>query len=326
MSKPLYDVTAIGNALVDVLGHVSDEDLTKGAAEKGTMALIEEDAALKITNHIPNPTQSSGGSAANTMAVFANFGGKGGFIGKVADDDLGQSFRRELTMLGVHYDTQPLTDGPATGRCLIMITPDAQRTMNTYLGASVEIESVDVDADLITNSRITYLEGYLFDRDNAKHAFIKAAEIAHAAGHKIALTLSDPFCVDRHRSDFLKLVEKHVDILFANEEEIKSLYLQDNIQNAISAVSDHVEIAAITRGEHGCIIRHGEHIYDAAAIPPKELIDTTGAGDAFAGGFLYGLSQDKPLPACGRLGTIAASEVIAQTGPRPQADLSALAA
>lgn len=329
MSKPKYGVVAIGNALVDVLSHVSDDFLNQQAAahkiEKGTMALIDEERAVELYDQLSGRTETSGGSAANTMAGFASMGGQGGFIAKVADDTLGQTFKTDLQSLGLEYTTQPLAIGAPTGRCMIMITPDAQRTMNTFLGASTEINEVDVDAELITNAQITYLEGYLFDKDTAKHAFILAAETAHNAGHRIALTLSDPFCVDRHRSDFLRLVESHVDILFANEEEIKSLFMQDNFEDAANAVSQHVEVAVLTRGDKGAIIRGRGETVAIPAFPVKTVIDTTGAGDQFAAGFLYGFTEGLPLETCGKLGALAAAEVISHTGPRPATNLKELA-
>lgn len=329
MSNPKYGVVAIGNALVDVLSHVSDDFLQEQSIshglEKGTMALIEAERAVELYTLLENCQEKSGGSAANTMAGFASLGGRGGFIGKVASDDLGKSFKQDLQSLGIEYTTQPLTLGAPTGRCMVMISPDAQRTMSTFLGASVEIKDMDVDTALITNAQVTYLEGYLFDRDAAKHAFIKAAETAHAAGHRIALTLSDPFCVDRHRSDFLRLVESHVDILFANEEEIKSLYLQDNFEDAAEAVSQHVEVAVLTRSEKGALIRSKNEIVAVPAYPVEKVEDTTGAGDQFAAGFLYGFTKALPLEICGKLGALAAAEVIAHTGPRPETNLRHLA-
>ncbi|MGH1403085.1 MAG: adenosine kinase [Alphaproteobacteria bacterium] len=330
MSQTKYGVVAVGNALVDVLSQVSDDFLAEQSQqygmEKGAMTLIEEVRAVELYTQMPKGIETSGGSAANTMAGYASFGGKGAFIGKVADDELGKTYKDEIQSIGVDYNTQPLIAGASTGRCMILVTPDAQRTMNTFLGASVELSPVDVDANLITSAQITYLEGYLFDRDLAKQAFISAAEHAHEAGHRIALTLSDPFCVDRHRSDFLKLVENHVDILFANEEEIKSLFMQDNFDDAVSAISDHVEIAAITRGEKGAVIIANGETITIDAEPVDNVIDTTGAGDQFAAGFLYGLTEGKDLKDCGKLGAIAAAEVISHIGPRPAVKLADLAA
>ncbi len=329
MSKPALGVVAVGNALVDVLAQVDDAFVQSQNVEKGVMTLIDEIRAVELYSKMPPGIESSGGSAGNTMAGFASFGGKGGFIGKVADDELGKIFQHDLKSLGLKFDTQPLIMGAQTGRCLILVTPDAQRTMNTFLGASVELNANDIDTDLIADAQITYLEGYLFDKDQAKAAFIAAAESCHEAGHRVALTLSDPFCVDRHRSDFLRLVESHVDILFANEDEIKSLYMQEYFEDAISAVSEHVEIAAVTRSEKGAVIlSKGERI-DIPAAPVSKVIDTTGAGDQFAAGFLYGFTEGKDLETCGKLGALSAAEVISHIGPRPElkyADLIAKAA
>ncbi len=330
MSHTKYGIVAVGNALVDVLSQVPEKfinsQIAKHGMEKGAMTLVEENRAIELYSQMPKSLETSGGSAANTMAGFASFGGKGAFIGKVADDALGKVFKDDIKSLGVTFETQPLVLGAPTGRCMILVTPDAQRTMNTFLGASVELSPIDIDEDLIASAQITYLEGYLFDRDHAKAAFIAAANCAHEAGHKIALTLSDPFCVDRHRHDFLDLVENHVDILFANEEEIKSLFMQDDFYDAISAISKHVEIAAVTRSEKGAIIIANDEQIKIDAIPVEKVIDTTGAGDQFAAGFLYGLTEGKSLEECGKLGAIAAAEVISHMGPRPEVSLADLAA
>lgn len=285
--------------------------------EKGAMTLIDQRRAEELYGMLGQGVESSGGSAANTMAGYASFGGKGAFIGKTATDKLGQVFKKDLQAMGVAFNTQPLAMGAPTGRCLILVTPDAQRTMNTFLGASVELGPDDIDRDMIASSRVTYLEGYLFDRPQAKQAFITAAEYAHECGHRVALTLSDPFCVDRHRSDFLRLVENHVDILFANEEEIKSLFMQQSFDDAASAISKHVEIAVMTRSEKGAhIVADGKH-YVIHAAPVDRVMDTTGAGDQFAAGFLYGFTEGHGVETAGRLGALAAAEVISHMGPRP---------
>ncbi len=330
MSSTKYGVIAVGNALVDVISQVSEEFIAKQSddhgMEKGAMTLVEEERAVELYSQMSKSLETSGGSAANTMAGFASFGGKGAFTGKVADDALGKVFQEDIRSLGVNFETQPLIVGASTGRCMILVTPDADRTMNTFLGASIELSPIDIDQNIIASAQITYLEGYLFDRAQAKAAFIAAANYAHEAGHKIALTLSDPFCVDRHRHDFLDLVENHVDILFANEDEIKSLFMQEEFDDAISAISKHVDIAAITRSEKGAvIISKGEQI-KIDAVPVENVIDTTGAGDQFAAGFLYGLTEGKPLAECGKLGAIAAAEVISHIGPRPAVKLADLAA
>ncbi|MEZ5813167.1 MAG: adenosine kinase [Alphaproteobacteria bacterium] len=322
MSHPTLGVVAVGNALVDVLAQTDDAFVSQQAEvhgmEKGAMTLIDEARAVELYTQMPAGVESSGGSAGNTMAGFASFGGRGGFIGKVADDELGKIFQHDLRAMGITFDTQPLIMGAKTGRCLILVTPDAQRTMNTFLGASVELDPDDIDEELIANAQVTYLEGYLFDRDQAKQAFLRAAEAAHEAGHRVALTLSDPFCVDRHRSDFLRLVESHVDILFANEEEIKSLYMQQDFDDAIGAVSGHVEIAAITRSEKGAVVMADGKKIVVEAAPVSQVIDTTGAGDQFAAGFLYGFTEGKDPETCGKLGALAAAEVISHMGPRPE--------
>ncbi len=329
MSDTKYGVVALGNALVDVLSQVPDsfieEQNRQHGMEKSAMTLIDENRAVDLYTQMPEGTETSGGSAANTMAGYASFGGKGAFIGKVADDILGKVFADNIKSLGVHYETHPLGNAAPTGRCMILVTPDAQRTMNTFLGASVELCPTDVDKDLIAEAQIVYLEGYLFDREEAKKAFIVAAGYAHEAGRKIALTLSDSFCVDRHRADFLKLVENHVDILFANEDEINSLFMQEDLNDAISAISEHVETAIITRSEKGAIIISNNTAYTIAALPVEKVIDTTGAGDQFAAGFLYGYTHGYSLEDCGKLGALAASEVISHIGPRPLVSLAQLA-
>lgn len=331
MSEPKLGVVAVGNALVDVLAQVSDEFVAEQSRtygmEKGAMTLIEESRAVELYSQMPGERlETSGGSAANTMAGFASFGGKGGFIGKTADDALGRTFHSDIRAQGLQYNTQPLVTTPSTGRCMILITPDAHRTMNTYLGASVELSPLDVDKTMIFDAKVTYLEGYLFDRDLAKEAFATAAEYAHEAGHRVALTLSDPFCVDRHRHDFINLVQNHVDILFANEEEIKSLFMQDSFEDAASAVNSHCEIAVLTRSEKGALIVNNGNRIEIPAAPVSKVVDTTGAGDQFAAGFLYGFTEGKSLEDCGKLGALAAAEVISHVGPRPLVKLSDLMA
>ncbi|MGB4056970.1 MAG: adenosine kinase [Alphaproteobacteria bacterium] len=322
MSTPIYGVTAVGNALVDVLVQTSDDFISdqnkKYGMEKGAMTLIDEVRAVELYSQMGPGVESSGGSAANTMAGFASFGGKGGFIGKVAGDTLGKIFQHDIRSQGVTFTTQALAIGAQTGRCLILVTPDAHRTMNTFLGASVELQADDIDEEMIASSQVTYLEGYLFDREQAKKAFIRAAEYAHKAGKRIALTLSDPFCVGRHRADFLNLVENHVDILFANEDEIKSLYQKDNFDDAAEAVAKKCEVAVLTRSEKGAVIMANGSKIIVPAAPVKTVIDTTGAGDQFAAGFLYGFTEGMPLETCGKLGAAAAAEVISHIGPRPQ--------
>lgn len=328
MSEVKLGVIAVGNALVDVLANANEDFIAeqheKHGMEKGSMTLIDEPRAVELYTLMNDAIETSGGSAANTMAGFASFGGKGGFIGKVARDELGKIFSKDMDSQNLIFDTVPLAVGAPTGRCLILVTPDAQRTMNTFLGAAVELSPNDIDPDFIAQAKVTYLEGYLFDRELAKQAFIKAAEYAHENGHRVALSLSDPFCVDRHRDDFLMLVENHIDILFANEEEIKSLYQKDNFEDAMNAVSSNVEIAALTRSEKGAVIVSGDQVVTIDAEPVEKVIDTTGAGDQFAAGFLYGFTEGEDLETCARYGAIAAAEVISHMGPRPLVSLAEL--
>lgn len=324
MSQSLYGVTAVGNALVDVIAKADDAFITAQSMQKGSMMLIDQPRALELYGIMGPGTETSGGSAGNTMAGFASFGGKGAFIGKVADDQLGQIFQHDIRSLGLTFTTPVLKNGASTGRCLILVTPDGERTMNTFLGASVELDESDVDESLIAAAQITYLEGYLFDRDQAKAAFVKASEAAHKAGKRVALTLSDPFCVGRHRDDFLKLVKGHVDILFANEAELTSLVQEENFDKALAALSADVEIAAVTRSEKGAVIRSRSETITVAAQPVSKVIDTTGAGDQFAAGFLYGFTEGMTLKRAGELGTIAAAEVISHIGPRPLVKLADL--
>ena len=327
MTNSQTELLGIGNALVDVLANVEDaliEQEAKKGMVKGAMTLVDENRAKEIYNAMPAAVEMSGGSAANTMSGFASLGGNCSFIGKVAKDQLGEVFSHDLKAQGIHYATNPLQEGPETGRCMILVTPDAQRTMNTFLGASVELQPQDVDEALIQKAGITYLEGYLFDREQAKDAFRKAGAIVKAQGGKLALTLSDTFCVERHREDFLDLIEGSVHILFANEDEIKALYQTDDFDDACNRISGKCEITAITRSETGSVILSDNERFDIAAIPPSELVDTTGAGDLYASGFLYGLSRNKSLKECGYIGSLAASEVISHMGPRPQTSLADL--
>jgi sugar/nucleoside kinase (ribokinase family) len=268
--------------------------------------------------------ESSGGSAANTMAGLASLGGEAAFIGKVRDDQLGEVFAHDIRSIGVTFDTAPATDGAATARCLILVTPDAQRTMNTFLGAAAEFSPEDVDANLIHAAQVTYLEGYLWDREAAKEAFLKAAQLAHAKDRKVALTLSDAFCVDRHRASFQDLVDGHIDILFANEDEITSLYETDDFDTALQLVRGKCDVAALTRSEKGCVIVAGDEVHVIDAEPVEKVVDTTGAGDQFAAGFLYGLTNGYGLAKAGRIGSIAAAEVISHLGARPEKSLKQL--
>jgi sugar/nucleoside kinase (ribokinase family) len=326
MAAPTLDVVGIGNAIVDVQTRTDDALLAAQGLVKGTMALIDAPRAESLYALMGSASETSGGSAANTIAGIASLGGKAAFIGKIADDELGEIFAHDLRAMGVAYDTPPLKAGPRTGRCLILVTEDAQRTMNTFLGASVEFEANDIDRDRIAAAQVTYLEGYLFDRPTAKAAFRGAAEIAHTAGRKLALSLSDPFCVERHRADFRDLVHRHIDILFANEIEICSLYETKDFDRAMSAVRGECEIAVLTRSAHGSVIVTAGETLAVPAAPVRAVIDTTGAGDLYASGFLYGLTHGRDLGACGRLGSLCAAEIISHVGARPEARLSELAA
>ncbi len=325
MRRMTIDITGIGNAIVDVLVNVKDDFLVENDLTKGAMMLIDEARAAELYGKMPSGIECSGGSAGNTMAGVASFGGKGAYIGKVAEDQLGEVFAHDIRSIGVDFQTKPASGGPSTARCLIAVTPDAQRTMSTYLGACVELGPDDIDEALIKNSKVTYLEGYLWDKPTAKEAFLKAAKVAHDAGQKVSLTLSDSFCVDRHRASFQELVAHHVDILFANESEIISLYQASSFEDAKAAVAKRCEIAVLTRSEQGALILSDG---DEVAVPaePTELVDTTGAGDLYAAGFLHGLTSGKSVAECGRLGAIAAAEIISHFGARPSVSLKELAA
>jgi sugar/nucleoside kinase (ribokinase family) len=320
------DVIGIGNALVDVLTQATDEFISGARLVKGTMHLVDEADASRLYGSMGPGVEISGGSAANTVVGVASFGGRAHYIGKVRDDQLGDVFGHDLRSTGVGFDTAVATGGPPTGRCLILVTPDAQRTMCTFLGASNRLSPRDIDERLIARGRILYLEGYLFDPPGAQEAFRVAAAMAHAAGRKVSLTLSDPFCVDRHRKAFLDLVERHVDILFANEAEICSLYEVGDFDAALSRVRGHCETAALTRGARGSLVVSGSEVHVVDAQRVDDLVDTTGAGDLYAAGVLFGLSRGYELATCGRLGSLAAAEVISHVGARPAVPLAGLAA
>jgi sugar/nucleoside kinase (ribokinase family) len=326
MAAPTIDVVGIGNAIVDVLAQADDSFVQQENLAKGTMALIDEARAQALYGRMGAGIEASGGSAANTIAGIASLGGKAGYIGKVADDVLGGVFAHDLRAAGVHYETPPLKGGPATARCLILVTPDAQRTMGTFLGASVEFQPGDIDRALIESAQITYLEGYLFDRQSAKEAFRQAAALAHQAGRKVSLTLSDPFCVDRHRADFRDLIRGHVDVLFANEAEICSLYETKNFAEAAATIRNEAEIAVLTRSEKGAVVVTAKQQTEVPAAPVARVVDTTGAGDLFAAGFLYGFTRDKGMEHCAKLGALCAAEIISHFGARPAAKLVELAA
>jgi sugar/nucleoside kinase (ribokinase family) len=317
-----FDVLGIGNALVDVLSTEDDAFIERLELTKGAMTLIDTERAEAIYAAMGEKTEMSGGSAANTLSGVASFGGRAAYCGRVRDDGLGKAFAHDLNSLGVHFDSAKAVDGDPTGRCMIIVTPDGERTMNTYLGASATLCADHLDTDLIAAAKVTFLEGYLFDRPEAKAAFRVAAEAAHAAGRKVALTLSDSFCVERHREDFLELVAKGVDILFANEDEITQLYGVDSFDDGVEAVRGVCEIAAVTRGRHGSVVVTQDELVTVEPHQVPKRVDTTGAGDLYAAGFLYGLTQGRTLHECGRLGSIAAAAVIGHIGPRPGLSLA----
>jgi sugar/nucleoside kinase (ribokinase family) len=318
------DVVGIGNAIVDVIASADDAFIEKHGMTKGSMMLIDEQRAEEIYAAMGAAVITSGGSAGNTIAGIASLGGKTGFIGRVREDGLGAAYRHDITAAGASFTTPAATDGPATARCLILVTPDAQRTMNTFLGACVNLGPDDIDAELVRSAAVTYLEGYLYDAPTAMEAFHTASEIAHAAGRKVALSLSDAFCVNRHRDDFRHLVEHHVDVLFANESEILALFEVRTLDEAVAHLRGLVDIAAITRGAHGSTVVTKEQTIEVAAAPVAHVVDTTGAGDLYAAGFLYGYTHGAPMHECARLGSLAAAEVIAHFGARPQTPLDTL--
>ena len=317
------DVVGIGNAIVDVLSHADDGFLEARSLTKGGMILIDADEASNLYKEMAPGIECSGGSAANTMAGIAALGGNAAFIGKVRGDQLGEVFGHDIRAAGVEFLTMPATDGPATARCLILVTPDAQRTMNTFLGASTQLGPDDIDSKQIERAQITYLEGYLWDPENAKNAFRRATEIAHAKNRKIALTLSDAFCVDRHRAEFRELT-KVVDLVFANEAEILALYEVNNFDAALQAVRSDNTLLALTRSEKGSVILDGDNVHVINATTAGPVVDTTGAGDLYAAGFLAGYTQGRSLPDCGQMGSIAAAEAISHFGARPETDLKAM--
>jgi sugar/nucleoside kinase (ribokinase family) len=322
----LYDVAAIGNAIVDVIAQCDDAFLEREGLVKGSMALIDPARAASLYDVMAAAIEASGGSAANTVAGVASFGGRAAFIGKVADDQLGAVFRHDMKAIGCLFTTPSLAEGPATAQSLINVTSDAQRTMSTYLGACVELTSADVDPAIIEAAHYSYLEGYLFDPPEARKAFAKAAALSHGAGRMISMTLSDSFMVDRHRGALLGFIETQCDIVFANEDEVCSLFETTDFDAAVKALAERSEIAAVTRGEKGSVVAAGGQLYEISAYPVEKVVDTTGAGDQYAAGFLYGLSQGRSLPICGQLGSLAAAEVIDHYGPRPQVSLRELAA
>ena len=319
-----FDLLGIGNAVVDVLYEVDEKFIKKNNLQKNVMTLIDEEKAEEFYSLPKEGIEIAGGSVANSTVGFASLSGKPAFIGKIKDDNLGKSFSKSLADNKVFYKTKPFLEGPGTARCFIFVTPDAQRTMNTYIGACSLLSPKDIDEELVKNSRITYLEGYCWEEQLAKESLIKAAEIAHKADNKVSLTLSDPFCVERHRNEFKDLVKKHIDILFANEIEAKKLCQTENFDESIKEISEITEIAAITRSEKGAEICNGKEV---VKIEPKifgEVKDTTGAGDLFAAGFLYGLSKNFSVLKSGNIASISAGEIISHFGARPEINLSDL--
>lgn len=322
MAETDIDVLGIGNAIVDVLTDADDGFLEDAGLAKGSMTLIDGAKAAELYAQIEGAVECSGGSAANTMVGLASLGSRSAYLGKVAADPLGRVFGEGLDAAGVRFRTPPLVEGPGTGRCLVLVTPDAQRTMQTYLGASAFLGPEDVDPNLVRSSSVTYLEGYQWDSPSAKQAFLVAAEMAHDAGRRIAMTLSDAFCVDRHREEFLRFIQGHVDVLFANEAEIVSLFEVDAFDAAVERLAGCCEIAALTRGELGSVVVHGGASTTVEAEPVERVVDTTGAGDLYASGFLHGLTLGADMEICARIGGIAAAEVISHFGARPAVELA----
>ncbi len=325
MNKPAIDVLGIGNAIVDILSHEDDAFLAARDIPKGAMTLIDEETAAQLYSEMGAAVEISGGSAANTIAGIASFGGNAAYTGKVRDDQLGEVFAHDIRAAGVQFNTPPATTGPSTARCHVLITPDGERTMNTFLGACVNLTSADLDEKAIADAQVTYLEGYLWDKEDAKHAFRTAAKMARAANRKVSLTLSDLFCVERHRTDFLDLVRGNVDILFANEAEIMALYEVSDFNSALAAVREDCEFAALTRSEKGCVVVNGAEVFHVPALPVEKVVDATGAGDMFAAGFLFGLTNGRDVENCARLGVLAASEIISHVGARPETPFAELA-
>jgi adenosine kinase len=326
MTSARYDVLGIGNAIVDVIARAEDDFLVAQGMNKGAMALIDEARALAIYDAMGPAVETSGGSAANTIVGLASLGARTAFIGKIKDDGLGRAYSHDIRAAGVSFPTKPATAGPSTGRCYVLVTPDGERTMNTYLGAAQELQRADIDADAVASSAFLYLEGYLWDPKNAKEAFIKAARIAHDAGRKVALSLSDAFCVDRWRDEFLQLMRSRtVDLIFANEAELHSLYQTADFSTALAALRADIAVAVVTRSGEGCVVVGGDGVEAVPAFPVERVVDTTGAGDLFAAGFLFGLARGADDRTCGRLGAMAAAEIIQHIGARPEASLRDLA-
>jgi sugar/nucleoside kinase (ribokinase family) len=317
-----FDVLCIGNAIVDIIARCEENFLVENGIAKGAMNLIDADRAELLYSRMGPAIEASGGSAGNTAAGIASFGGRAAFFGKVSNDHLGHIYTHDIRAQGVAFDTRPLKAQPPTARSMIFVTPDGERSMNTYLGACVELGPEDVEADKASGAKVTYFEGYLWDPPRAKEAIRMTAQIAHAAGREVSMTLSDPFCVDRYRGEFLELMRSGtVDIVFANESELKSLYQTSSFEEGLELVRKDCRLAAVTRSEKGSVLVRGDETVAVEAIEIAELIDTTGAGDLYAAGFLYGYTNGRSLAECGALGSLAAGLVIQQIGPRPLASL-----
>jgi sugar/nucleoside kinase (ribokinase family) len=323
MSQSDFDVLCIGNAIVDVITRVDDGFVARHGLVKGSMNLIDESRAEMLYADMGQAIEVSGGSAGNTAAGVSSYGGKAAYFGKVKADQLGTIFRHDMRAQGVSFDTAAASEGPATARSFILVTPDGERTMNTYLGACVNFTTGDVEAKVVEAAQVTYMEGYLWDRPEAKDAFKLAAKIARAAGRKTSITLSDSFCVERHRDSFLDLIRNDIDIVFANESEIKSLYLTQNFDGALQAIAKDCPIAVLTRSAAGCVVVNGNEVHAAPAYPVNKVIDVTGAGDLFAAGFLFGYTNGRSIPESSQLGALAAAEVISHVGARPEVNLKA---
>ncbi len=321
----LIDVVGIGNAIVDVIAQADEGFLAENGLIKSGMRLIDTNEAESLYGKMGPGLEMSGGSAGNTMAGIASAGGTGAFIGKVGQDQLGKVYRHDMTSTGIRFDTPAIGDGTPTARCLILVTPDAHRTMNTFLGACLMLTPDDVDEATIASAKVTYLEGYLWDPPAAKQAFLKAADVAHKAGRKVSLSLSDSFCVDRHHDSFLDLVRNHVDILFANEAEITALYGGD-FDSAVKAVRGNCEVAVLTRSEKGAVVVTADDTIAVPAAKVTQVVDTTGAGDLFASGFLTGYTAGRDLATCARMGAVCAAHIIGHYGARPQVNLKQLLA
>jgi sugar/nucleoside kinase (ribokinase family) len=326
MTNTRFDVLGIGNAIVDVIARAEEDFLLQQGMTKGAMTLVDEERAKRIYEAMGPAIEVSGGSAANTIVGVASLGARAAFVGKVRNDGLGGVFAHDIRAVGVSFEAAPAVEGPSTGRCYVLVTPDGERTLNTYLGAAQDLHPRDIDPEAVAGAAITYLEGYLWDPRNAKDAFVKAAKIAHDSRRQVALSLSDAFCVDRWRDEFLELLRSGtVDLLFANESELHSLYQTSDFDAAVATLRNDVKLAAVTRSAKGCVVVTREKVTAVPACPVEKVVDTTGAGDLFAAGFLFGLARGYEHSICGRLGALAAAEIIQHIGARPEANLRALA-